>query len=74
MKKLANLRRDFRRAREQIKVFIPGSCDIGFLCSNMRIEANNASYDIELKNQDFETQVERHEEISKFEEGLEKSA
>ena len=52
---------------------IPGSCDIGFLCSNMRIEANNASFDIELKNQDFETQVVRHEENSKFEEGLEKS-
>ena len=52
---------------------IPGSCDIGFLCSNMRIEANNASYDIELKNRDFETQVERHEEISIFEEGVEKS-
>ena len=54
-------------------MFIPGSCDIGFLCSNMRIEANNASYDIELKNRDFETQVERHEEISKLEEVLEKS-
>ena len=40
----------------------------------MKIEANNASYDIELKNQDFETQVGRHEEISKFEEGLDKSA
>ena len=53
-------------------MFIPGSCDIGFLCSNMRIEANKDSYDIELKNQDFETQVERHEEISKFEEGVEK--
>ena len=49
---------------------IPGSCDMGFLCSNMHIENNNASYDMELKNQDFETQVERHEEISKFEEGL----
>ena len=55
-------------------MFIPGSCEIGFLCSNMRIEANNASYHIELENQDFEHQVERHEEISKFEEGLEKSA
>jgi hypothetical protein len=38
-------------------MFLHGSCDIGFLCLNMRIEANNASYDIELKNQDFETQV-----------------
>ena len=51
---------------------IPGSCDIGFLWSNMRIEANIASYDIELKNQDFETQVERHEEIRRFEKGVEK--
>ena len=49
-------------------MFIPGSCDIGFLCSNMRIEANNASYDMGLKIQDFETQVERHDEITKFEE------
>ena len=54
-------------------MFIPGSCDIGFLCSNMRIEANKASYDRELKNQDFETQVERHTEISKFDDGHEKS-
>ena len=54
-------------------MFIPGSCDIGFLCSNMRIEANNASYDMKLKNQDFETQVERNEEIGKFEDGVEKS-
>ena len=49
-------------------MFIPGSCDIGFMCSNMQIEANNASYDMELKNQDFETQVERYDEITKFEE------
>ena len=55
-------------------MFIPGSCDIGFLCSNMQIEANNASYDMELKNQDFETQVERHEGKSKFEEGVDKSS
>ena len=39
----------------------------------MGIEANNASYDMELKILDFETQVERHEEISTFEEGFEKS-
>ena len=39
----------------------------------MQIEANKASYDMELKNQDFETQVKRHEEISKFEEEVEKS-
>jgi hypothetical protein len=34
----------------------------------MQIEANNASYDMEFKNQDFETQVEKHDEITKFEE------
>ena len=39
----------------------------------MRIEANNAIYDMELKNQDFETQVERHDDISKLEEGVDKS-
>jgi hypothetical protein len=55
-------------------MFIPGSCDIGFMCSNMRIETNNASTDMELENQHFDTQVERHEEISKFKEGVEKSA
>ena len=54
-------------------MFIRGSCDIGFLCSNMRIETNNATYDMELKNQDFETQVERHDEITKFEEVVQKS-
>ena len=54
-------------------MFIPGPCDIGFQCSNMQIEANNASYDMELKSQAFETQVERHEKITKFEEGVEKS-
>ena len=51
-------------------MFILGSCDIGFLYSNMRMEADNASYDMELKNQYFESQVERNEEISKFEEGV----
>ena len=49
-------------------MFIPGSCDIGFLCSTMQIEASNASYDMELKNQDFETQDERCDEVTKFEE------
>ena len=28
---------------------------------------------MELKNQDFESQVERHDEITQFEEGVEKS-
>ena len=54
-------------------MFIPGSGDIGFLCSNMRIEANYARYDIELKNEDFESQVERDDKISKVEEVVEKS-
>ena len=54
-------------------MFIPSESDIGILCSNMRIKPNNASYDLELKKQDFETQVERHEEIPKLEDGVEKS-
>ena len=61
MNKLPNLRRELCRGLEQIKMFIPRSYDIGFLCSNMRIEASNASYDMELENQNFETQVERYE-------------
>ena len=73
MEKLANLRRELSRASEQIRMFIPRSCDIRFLFSNMPIEANNASYDVELRSQYFETQVDRHEVISKFEEGLDKS-
>ena len=66
--KLPNLRRELSKALEQIKMFIPRSCDIGFLCLNMGIGVNNASYDMKLKNQDFETQVERHDETTKFEE------
>ena len=54
-------------------MFIHSSCDIGFQCSNMGIEANNTSYHMELENKNFETQVERHEEITKFEGGVEKS-
>ena len=59
--------------RQEIKMFIPGSCDIRFLCSNMRIKVNHASYDIELTNYNFKTEAERHEESNKFEEVLEKS-
>ena len=55
-------------------MFIDGSFDIGFCCLNMQIEGNETSHDIELKNQDFATQVERHEEKSNFEEGVDKSA
>ena len=54
-------------------MFRLGSCDIGFQCSNMRFEVNNTSYEMELRNQDFETQVDRHEEINKLEEGVERS-
>ena len=43
-------------------MFIGGSCDIGFLCSNMRIEAYGASYHMEFKNSDFETQRASYEE------------
>ena len=57
-----------------MKMLIDCSCDIGFWCLNMRIEGNESSHDMELKNQDFETQVERHEEKSNFEVGVDKSA
>ena len=44
------------RAHESIKMFISGLCNIGILCSNNRTESSRASYHIELKNQDLETQ------------------
>ena len=40
----------------------------------MRIEGNNASYDMELKSHDFVTQVERHDEKSTLEEVVDKNA
>ena len=43
------------RARKEMTKFITGSYDIGFLCSNMRIEATRAIYDMELKKLDFRT-------------------
>ena len=49
-----------------MKLFIAGSCDIGCLCSNMRIEDNEAVYDMALKNHEFETKGERREQKSKF--------
>ena len=55
-------------------MFINGSCDIGFWCLNLRIEGNEVVYNLELKNQDFEYQVERYEEKNKFEEGVDKSS
>ena len=38
-----------------MKNFIASSYDIGFLCSNMRIEANGAIYDIKSEKHDFES-------------------
>ena len=55
-------------------MFIDGPRGIGYLCLNMRIESNEVLYNIELQNQDFETQAERHEEKSTFEEAVDKSS
>ena len=57
-----------------MKMLIDCSCDIGFWCLNMRIEGNEYSHDMELKNQDLKTQVQRHEVKSKFKEAVDKSA
>ena len=48
-----------------IKMFIGGSCDMGFLCLNMRIKAKLAVYDMESKSQDSQTQRESYEENTK---------
>ena len=53
-------------------MFIPGSSDIGFLYSNMQIEAYFVGSYVEVKNLDFEYQFERHEEKSKLEEVVDK--
>ena len=37
-------------AHETINMFIGGSCDIGFLYSNMGLEAYGANYHMEFKN------------------------
>ena len=55
-------------------MFLDGLCDIGFWCLNLRIEGNEYSHDMELKNQDLKTQVERHKVKSKFKEAVDKSA
>ena len=57
-----------------MKIFLHASCDIICLCSNIPIVAKKANYNIELGNHDFETQVERHEQKGKVEEGVDKSA
>ena len=46
-------------------MFIGGSCDIRFLCSNIRIEGLGASYYMKFKNEDFETQRASYEENTK---------
>ena len=57
-----------------MKMIIDGSCDIGFWCLNMRIEGKEVGYNMQLKNQVFETQVVRHEEKSNIEEVIDKSS
>ena len=57
-----------------MKIFLHASCDIICLCSNIPIVAKKANYNIEVVNDDLETQVEKHEEKSKVEEGVDKSA
>ena len=46
-------------------MFIGGSCDIGYLCSNMGIQAYGASYHMEIKNKDFETERASYEDNTK---------
>ena len=58
---MPQIRNAHTRAREKTKKFIGGSYDIGFLCSDMRIEATRAIYDMELKKLDFETLGMRHD-------------
>ena len=45
-----NLKVIKKRPKMCHKIFIVGSCDIEFLCSNMRIEASGASYHMEVKS------------------------
>ena len=46
-------------------MFIRGSCDIRFLCSNMRIEAFRVSYHVEFTSKDFEIKRVSYEENTK---------
>ena len=57
-----------------MRMIIDGSCDIRYRCLNSRFEANEVVYNIEWKNKDFESQVERHKERNKLEEGVEWSS
>ena len=54
------------RARYLIKKFIGASYHIEFICSNTRIEANGAIYDIKSKKCDFESWGVRHERKRKL--------
>ena len=52
IKLVPQIRKAYTRAREEIQIIIDGSSDIGFLCSNMQIEAIRANYDMEFKKLD----------------------
>ena len=54
-KLLPQMRNAHTRAREKIKIFIASSYDIGFLCSNMGIEAKEGCSDMQLKKLDFQS-------------------
>ena len=54
------------RVRNFSKKFIRASYHIEILCSNMRIEANGAIYDIKSTKCNFKSQGMRHDEKSKL--------
>ena len=53
------------RTRYLIKKFVGATYHIEFLCSNMRIKANGAIYDIKSKKCDFQSLGVSHEEKRK---------
>ena len=61
-KLVAQIRKANTRARDKTKILIASSYDIRILCSNMRIKANRANYDMELEVLGFESRGLRHEE------------
>ena len=63
---MPQLTKAYTRATNYIKMFIGASCDIIFLCLNMRIEAKGESYDMDLKNQDFESKMRAMKKIPKL--------
>ena len=50
-----------------------GSCNIRFLCSQMQINSYVASYYIDFKNDDFETQRASYEENTRVNPQLRKA-